>query len=237
MSADAPVLVHVPTDDGQVPVHVWTPPSGRGPGVLLLQEIFGVSAYIRSRAADLAALGYVVLAPEVYHRLDDAEVDESRPDVLEQAMSVVARLDWDRAVRDVLAVLAFLRARPDVEGGVGLLGFCFGGGLAFAVAAEAGERGPDALVSYYGSALPDLVGRAGEVRAPSLHHFGLADSFLDTASVARLQAALEEAGAQVETHEGAEHAFDNPMPAFHHAEASQRAWATTTAFLGERLSR
>lgn len=237
MSDDGPTLVQVPTDDGQVPVHVWTPPSGRGPGVLLLQEIFGVSAYIRSRAADLAAAGYVVLAPEVYHRLDDAEVDESRPDVLQQAMSVVQRLDWDRAVQDALAVLAALRARPDVEGGVGVLGFCFGGGLAYAVAAGAGDDGPDALVSYYGSSLPQLVEAGARVRVPSLHHFGLADSYLDVATVERLRTALEADGARVETYAGAEHAFDNPMPAFHHPDASRLAWERTTAFLGERLSR
>ena len=66
-------------------------------------------------------------------------------------------LDWDRAVADGVAAVAALRDHPAVDGGVGVLGFCFGGGMAFNVAAVA-EPKPDALVSYYGSALPNLLG-------------------------------------------------------------------------------
>ena len=63
--------VYVGTDGGQLPAHLWLPPAGSGPGLLLIQEIFGGSDYIKQRAADLAQLGYVVLAPEIYWRLDD----------------------------------------------------------------------------------------------------------------------------------------------------------------------
>ncbi len=63
----------VTTADGEMPAHLWLPESGSGPGLLLLQEIFGVSAYIRRRAADLAAAGYVVLAPALYWRLDEQD--------------------------------------------------------------------------------------------------------------------------------------------------------------------
>jgi carboxymethylenebutenolidase len=71
----APEASSVLTPDGPMPVHVWRPPAGSGPGIVLVQEIFGVSGYIQDRAADLAALGYVVLAPEVYWRLPAAEID------------------------------------------------------------------------------------------------------------------------------------------------------------------
>ena len=104
--------ITIDTGDGPMPAHLWLPPSGTGPALVLVQEIFGVSAYIRDRGRDLAELGYVVCAPEIYWRLPDAEIDESDPEVLAQAMSVVSRVDWPAAVRDVQAALRHSAACP-----------------------------------------------------------------------------------------------------------------------------
>jgi len=227
--------VQVPTDGGSMPAHLWLPPSGAGPGLVLLQEIFGVSDYIQRRGADLAAAGYVVLAPELYWRLDDAEpLDESEQDAVGAAMSRAQRLDWDTTVADAVAALAHLRAREEVRGRAGVLGFCFGGGLAFAVAAV-GE--PDVLVSYYGSAIPGLLDLASRVRAPSLHHFGLADDYIDAGTVEQIRAAVTAGPAEVrvETYPGANHAFDNADFFLHDAAASALAWERTLAFLHDQL--
>ena len=229
MDASSPRTVTV---NEAMPAHLWLPPAGSGPGLVVLQEIFGVSAYIRQRCADLAALGYVVVAPEIYWRLDAPPIDESRDDFLDQALGLVNRLDWPTAVADGEAALDHLRGLREVTGGAGLVGFCFGGGLAFNVAAESA---PEALVSYYGSALPDLLGLADKVTAPSLHHFGLADQFIDNATVQRIQAAVAGPETRFETYPGAGHAFDNPHPAFHHAEAADRAWTITGEFLARHL--
>lgn len=215
-----------------MPAQLWRPAAGIGPGVVLVHEIFGISDYIQARGRDLAALGYVVCAPEVYWRLDDRGIDESRADVLQQAMAVVQRVDWPLAVSDIQAALSHVRGMIEVEGGLGLLGFCFGGGLAFNVAAV---DDVDVLVSYYGSALGNLLELAGDVQAPSLHHFGLADAFIPAETIANIRAAVTEHGARFETYEGANHAFDNPSPAFYHREASVRAWGTTTRFLNRHL--
>ena len=211
-----------------MPAQVWEPAGGTGPGVLLLQEIFGVSDYIKQRASDLAELGYYVVAPEIYWRLDDVSIDESSPEVLQQALAVMGRLDWDTAVSDSVSALEYLRGRGT---GVGLIGFCFGGGLAFNVAAVSS---PDVLVSYYGSALPRLLELAPKVDATSLHHFGDADDYLLPATVDQIVAALGN-DAEVYRYPGAGHAFDNPIPAFHHAEASALAWQRTTSFLARHL--
>ncbi len=224
--------LHIETDSGAMPAFQWLPPQGRGPGVLLVQEIFGVSDYIKQRAADLAALGYVVVAPEFYWRLDNADVDETQPDFLERGVALAGRTDWAAAVRDGVAALQYLRHSDLVTGGVGLVGFCFGGGLAFNIAAV---DSPDALVSYYGSALPNLLGLAPSVTAPSLHHFGTSDAYLPPDVVNTIREAITRPGVQVELHEGAGHAFDNPHPAFHHAAASAAAWQTTVGFLSSAL--
>jgi carboxymethylenebutenolidase len=224
----------VSTDDGALPAYLWRPDSGSGPGLVLVQEIFGVSRYIQQRAADLAAAGYVVLAPELYWRLDPSPIDESQPDALDAAMERVGRLDWDAAVADTVAALGDLSTREQVSGGVGLVGFCLGGGLAFAAAAR--ER-PDVLVSYYGSSIPDLLDLAPRVTAPSLHHFGLADDYLDRDTVERIRRAVT-AGpgtVQFETYPGANHAFDNPDFRFHDPESSSLAWRRTVEFLHREL--
>jgi carboxymethylenebutenolidase len=201
----------------------------------MLQEIFGVSGYIRRRAAALAEAGYLVLAPELYWRLGDAvePLDEKAPDALDQGVARVTALDWDQAVDDAVTALLQLRGRADVDG-VGIVGFCFGGGLGFNVAAVAE---PDCLVSYYGSALPDLLHLAPDVTAPSLHHFGLDDVFVDADSVVRIREAVTAAGTPVEfeTYEGANHAFDNDDFMFAHEEASALAWERTLRFLAEHL--
>lgn len=225
--------VQIDTGDGLMPGRLWLPPGGSGPGLLLVQEIFGVSDYIQKRAADLADLGYVVLAPELYWRLDDRELDESEPDVLDRALSLVGRLDWETAVSDAVAALDHLRRLSRVKAGAGVIGFCFGGGLAFNVAAVSP---PDVLVSYYGSALPNLLHLAPEVTVPSLHHFGEADAYVLPEDVERIrQAVTAHPGTEFETYPGAGHAFDNPMPAFHHSEASALAWRRTAEFLKSRL--
>jgi carboxymethylenebutenolidase len=236
-STPGPLSRPVTVGDGTLPADLFLPAGGTGPGIVLFQEIFGVTGYIRSRAADLAALGYVVLVPHLYWRIGDEVVSEAA-DGLPRAMELVGRLDWDAAVSDGVAAVAALRAAPEVDGPVGVLGFCFGGGLAFAVAAAAPDGdAPDALVSYYGSALPNLLGLAPRVASPSLHHFGEADDYIPMETVREIEAAVCAGDDDVTfvTHPGAGHAFDNPSPVFHHEGASRDAWATTESWLAERL--
>ncbi len=225
-------MIAIQVADGDLPAHVWRPESGSGPGILLLQEIFGISDYIVRRAEDLAKLGYVVLAPEIYWRIGASRVDNG-PDALGEAFELAQRVDWDSAVSDGAAALAALRELTGVTGGVAVVGFCFGGGLGFNVAAVSD---PDALVSYYGSSLPGLLELAPQVTSPSLHHFGLADSYIDNESVDRIRSVLtQRPDVTFETYPGADHAFDNPDFAMFHAEASALAWERTVSFLDARL--
>lgn len=233
-----PTEVAVPTPDGAMPAQLWFPETGEGqqrPAVVVFQEIFGVSDYIRRRCADLADLGYAVIAPEFYWRQSVAAVPDDADDLLEQGMALVQELDWDAAVRDGVAVSEHLATIQGV-GRVGYLGFCFGGGLAYATAAQA-PTPPAVLVSYYGSALPQLVEGGVQVSVPSLHHFGTADAYIpmDQVETIRDWVSRADQDVQFELHAEAGHAFDNPHPLFHHQLASQRAWAQTVDFLTARL--
>jgi carboxymethylenebutenolidase len=226
--------VSVPTDAEDMPAHLWTPEHGTGPGLLLLQEIFGVSDYIRARAEALADEGYVVLAPELYWRDDPAPIDESDEDAIGNAMARVQELDWPTAVRDSLTALQHLRGREEVRGGTGAIGFCLGGGLAFNVAAM---EVPDVMVCYYGSALPDLLDLAPQVSVPSIYHFGLADDYIPARTVGEIESTVTSGRADVEffTYDGANHAFDNWRFGLHDADASALAWERTLTFLHREL--
>lgn len=238
----------IPTDAGDLPGLLWLPEDLEQPvpGLVVLQEIFGLSDYLQQRCADLAALGYAVLAPQLFARLDPPLVGMEDWDDLDswlaEGMELTGRLPWERAEADALAALGALRAHGAVDSErVGVLGFCYGGGLAFAATASAAEeeRPPSVLISYYGSALPTLLDRAGSVNVPSLHHFGTADSFLPLEQVEEIRRAVTAEGTheqvRVLLHEGAGHAFDNPHPALHHHEAAEAAWQQTAGFLAQTL--
>ncbi len=226
----APATVTVPTSAGAMPARLWLPPRGRGPGIVLCQEIFGVSGYIERRAADLAALGYVVLAPEFYWRIGASDVPNG-PDMLAEGLGLLERFDWQGGVEDGAAAYDWLGAQAQVTGRVGLVGFCFGGGLAYNIAAV---RRPALLVSYYGSALPGLVERLS-VDAPSLHHFGKADSYIDLPTVERIRTAVAGDDVEFYVYPDADHAFDNADFGGYHAEASTIAWGLTVKFLRKYL--
>ncbi len=231
----------VTTDQGDVPTTLVLPPGGSGAGLVLVQEIFGVSDYIRTRAADLARLGYTVAVPNLYWRHSDTAggdvVADDDPDPLARGMALMQATDVDQAVSEVRACVAALRRHPATGGRVGAIGFCYGGGLAYAAAASGvGDEVPDVLVSYYGSALPMLVDAVPVPRIPQLHHFGDADAYI-TPEVARHigEVVAEGPDTQVHVWPGAGHAFDNPLPLFHHAEASRGAWRVSVDWLAGHL--
>ena len=124
--------------------------------MLLIQEIYGVSDYIRAVAEDLAGLGYVVAAPDLFWRLQpgyQAAHDDAGPgQVAGHGVPVRRRAGRRRRHRRAGPRLAAL---PEVDGGIGIIGFCLGGSIAYLVAAQTPL---DAVVSFYGSAVPDQLG-------------------------------------------------------------------------------
>ena len=231
----------VTTPDGRVPTDLVLPGRGAGAGLVLVQEIFGVSSYIRRRAADLAGLGYTVAVPKLYWRHagepgGDVVADDDQ-DALAHGMALMQATDWDTAVREVRASIAALRDHPGTGGRVGVIGFCYGGGLAYAAAAT-GEGGevPDALVSYYGSALPTVVDSLPVPSVAQLHHFGDADAYISDETVRHIdEVVCTGPDTQVHLWPGAGHAFDNPLPLFHHPAASEGAWRVTREWLADRF--
>lgn len=214
-------------------MHVWTPPSGSGPGLLLIQEIFGVGPYIRAVADRLAAAGYVVGAPDLFWRFApgwEAGHDQAG---LEASLAQVGNLDFPAAIGDCATALGSLAVLDEVSGTPGVIGFCLGGTLAWAVAV-AGD--PAVCVSYYGSGVASMLDGIDAVSCPTLFHFGNADAYIPNDDVEAVNTAIDGRSGFVLNVENAGHAFDNHESAmFWNESAAQAAWAKTTAFFGEHL--
>ncbi len=226
----------IATDGGTLDARVTVPEGGTGPGLVLIHEIFGVNDYVRDVADRLAAAGYVVVAPDLFWRIvPNHEVDSSDPDLMPQAMQVAGGYDPTLGITDLAATLAHVRALAEVDGPVGVIGFCFGGTEAARVAIE---LDPAAAVSYYGSGVPALAGELGRVSCPMLLHFGADDPYLPRDDAEAVAAAVgDRPELQVHLHDGAGHAFDNSFaPHFHDPAAAAAAWETTLGFLAETLA-
>jgi carboxymethylenebutenolidase len=212
-------------------------PSQGGPGILLLQEIFGMDEFLRSRATLLAELGYPVLVPDVFWRVERG-VSLAHDDAALQAafgyMGRFAEIPRDVTTADLVAALAHLRSIPEVTGPVAVLGYCLGGRLAFELAAASD---PDACVSYYGSGIAAELDLASQVTCPVLFHFGGSDPYISQAEIGAIGAAFAgRPGTELVVQEQAGHAFENSFaPMFSDPTASAASWPVTVNFLERTL--
>jgi len=208
------------------------PPAGHGPGLLLFQEIFGVNEHIRAVADQYALDGFVVLAPDVFWR-DAPRVE----------LGYVGA-DWDRAVglmkaadpgalaADTAATLAALRARPEVIGKVGALGYCMGGRLAYLAAAAGGL---DAAVAYYGGGIQNQLDRAATITCPMQFHYGALDKNIPAEAVESVRKAMAGKNAEIYVYPGADHGFNCWARAMYHAPSAALAHARSLQFFAEKL--
>jgi carboxymethylenebutenolidase len=202
-----------------------------------LQEIFGVGEFLVHKANALAAEGYVVLCPDVFWRIEPNVALPHDESGLTQAYSYVQRygaIDPAVAVGDLRAALDHLRALPEVDGRVAVMGYCLGGRLAYEVAV-AGD--PDCAVCYYGSGIADRLEDAGSVACPLLFHYGTRDQFIPAAEIEAIVTTFgDRPDVEIHLHEDAGHAFENAFaPAFSDPAASTRSWPITLEFLRRQL--
>jgi carboxymethylenebutenolidase len=222
---------------GAFAAHVVVPDAGEGPGILLLQEIFGVNDFLQAKADDLAALGYVVLCPDVFWRVEPGISLPHDEAALAQAFDYVgkyAATDDEEKAADLGAALEHLEGLPEVTGKVAAMGYCLGGLLAYVVAAT---HDPDAAVSYYGSSIADRLPAAEAITCPILFHFGGNDPYIPREQVDKISAALgDRPNVEIHVQDGAGHAFENFLaPQFHDPEAAKRSWPLTVDFLDRVL--
>ncbi|GGG55314.1 dienelactone hydrolase family protein [Hymenobacter glacieicola] len=206
---------------------------GPHPGIILLQEAFGVNGHIRSVADRLAQAGYVVIAPEVFHRTAAPGLEIPYSDFA-SAMPHYNAITPEGVTADVQACYDWLQAQGNVTDMVGSIGFCLGGRLSFLANAALPLA---AGVSYYGGGTHLLKDRAADLHAPHLFFWGGLDQHISKEKIAEVVEAVEAAGKPYinTVISYADHGFHcDERPSYHPAAAAE-AWALTLAFFEQKL--
>lgn len=202
--------------------------TGKLGAVIVIHENRGLNPHIRDVARRVSLEGFVALAPDFLSPLGGTPADEDK------AREMIGQLDPQGTVANGLATVDYLQGHDATNGNVGVIGFCWGGGLANQIAVNAPEL--KAAVAYYGRqpATEDVA----KINAPLLLHYAGQDERIN-AGIDAYKAALESAGKEFTIHvyEGAQHAFNNDTSeARYNKAAADQAWSRTVAFLKEKLS-
>src|SRR2546426_12280550 len=155
-------------DGGGFEGYLALPASGYGPGIVVLQEIFGVNTLLRSVADWYAARGFVALCPDLFWRQErGVELTDKSEAEWQKAFALYQGLDEAKAVEDSAAALEFLRQHHSCSGRVGAVGFCLGGNLAWLLSVR---FRPDCAVGYYGVSIEKTLTEAGNLDCPLMLH-------------------------------------------------------------------
>jgi carboxymethylenebutenolidase len=224
-------MVEFPSNGTTGQGYLAVPASGSGPGVVVIQEWWGLNPQIKEVCDRFAEEGFVGFAPDLYGGKATTQEDE--------AGQMMMSLNIEQAAKDMAGAVDFLKRHDAVTGsGVGVTGFCMGGGLALWLA----TLRPDdvkAVVPYYGvipwpAAQPDY----SKLKSPVQGHYAENDDFASPETVRKLEEELKGHGARVEffVYPGVGHAFTNHhRPEVFHEEHSRVAWDRTVAFFRENL--
>ncbi len=226
--------ITIPAGDGQTfDSYLALPEAGNGPGIVMLQEIFGVNTVMRAAADLFAEEGYVVLVPDLYWRMQPGVELADDPVSRVEAMAYNRRFDQNRGLADIDLALRTLKARPECTGKIGVVGFCLGGRLAFLSAA----RLPiDVAVCFYGVGIERHLDEAAKITCPIVLHFGALDDLNPPATVDKIRAAIAgRANASIYVYPDVGHAFYTPGRSGYHKVAAGMAHSPTIAVLRQTL--
>ena len=223
----AGTMVKFPSNGGTTDAYLATPASGKGPGVLVIQEWWGLVGHIKSVCDRFAGEGFTALAPDMYHGKTADEPDS--------AGKLFMALNIGQAEKDLKGAAAYLGQHSSTTK-LGVVGFCMGGQLALFAATLNPSIG--ATVNFYGIH-PNVNPDYAQLSGPVLGLFAEKDSFVTPATAREVDAAIKKAGKQSEIHiyPGVDHAFFNDQrPEVYNAEAAADAWQRTVTFLKSTLS-
>ena len=221
-------IVHFPANGWNADGYLSIPDSGNGPGVIVIQEWWGLVDHIKDVCDRFAAEGFVALAPDLYRGKTTKSPDE--------AGKLMMALRIDEAEKNLKGAAAYLATHDSMTSEkVGVVGFCMGGALALYTATKNANVG--ACVVFYGghpNVKPDLP----NLQSPVLGLYAAKDGFVTPDSVRQLESKLKELGKSIETiiYPDTDHAFFNDTrPEVYNAEAADDAWRRTIEFLRKYL--
>jgi carboxymethylenebutenolidase len=193
-------------------------------GLVLIQEIFGVTAHIQDLCEEFAALGYDVLAPAIFDRIERGTAFGYDEEQVQKSVSYAGQSGVETPLLDIQACVDALKG----NGPVAITGFCYGGSLVWMSAARV--QGLDCAVGYYGRLIPDHLSE--QPQCPTMLHFGERDASIPLANVDKIRDAHPEVTINIFN---ADHGFCSDRPQFHDAGAKADALALTLAFFDTHM--
>jgi carboxymethylenebutenolidase len=222
------------SDGATFGAYVSTPPKGTGPGIILIQEIWGVNQHIRDVADQYAMDGFTVFAPDVFFR-QQPRVDLGYNDVDNpKAYGFMGALDRPLAVKDLTCAAQALRAHAGVSGKIASVGFCMGGALSYGLAAAGAV---DAAVCYYGGGIQTMLDRAPNITVPILFHYAENDGHIPMSAVDSVKAAFAgRENARVDVYGGVDHGFNCWGRTMYNQKVAALARGRTLSFLSKTIA-
>jgi carboxymethylenebutenolidase len=224
----------IESPDGTFGAYISRPATLPAPVVVVLQELFGVNADIRATCDELAAQGYIAIAPDLFWRQEPGvDLDVRSEAAWQHGLRLYTAYNRDAGVKDIMETVRTAVELPESTGKVAVLGYCLGALMAFITAAR---YEVDAAVAYHGGDTEKYLGEVGGLEAPLLMHLGEEDEFISKAAQAEIKTALaRKANATVYSYPGQRHAFSRHNGAHYNAAAAALANRRTSEFLRQQL--
>jgi carboxymethylenebutenolidase len=231
--------VQLNTSDGKMEAYVAQPKDGGTyPGVVVIQEAFGVNSHIKKVTERIAAEGYLAIAPDIFHREAERIIPYSE---MPKAIATMQRVVDSKAMEDVGAAMAHLKSQSNVKSGsIGVVGFCMGGRLTYLAAAHH-NKDVKCAVPFYGGGIsmgnPSPLSRTGEIKCPLYLFFGAKDPLIPLDQVNQIKAELtaKKVPFQMEVYPEAGHGFFCDDRGSYHEASAKDAWEKTKAFFAQHL--
>jgi carboxymethylenebutenolidase len=227
--------VRIATADASFSAYLALPSgeASKRPGIVMMQQIFGVNAEMRSFTDAYAAKGYVAICPDLFWRMEPGvQIDHPVPkDQIARALDLANRFDNAHAIDDLKATVAFLRAHPACNGKIGTIGYCLGGRLAYQMAIDADA---EANIGYFGVGIENHLDEASRLAKPLLLHIPEKDHQCPPEAQARIKERL--AGkAALYSYPDTDHAFNRIGAKTYDAAVTALADGRTDDFLRTHL--
>jgi carboxymethylenebutenolidase len=221
-------------DGGEFDAYLALPAAGYGPGIVVLQEVFGVNDYVRRVADWYAAHGFVALAPDLFWRMERGVQLTDKGDDWNKALAFYMALDEAKAVEDSAAALEFLRRHSACSGRAGAVGFCLGGNLAYLLSVR---FKPDCAAGYYGVSIEKTLNEAKNLTSPLMLHIAGDDKFCPPEAQRQIHDTLD-SNPLVTIHDypGLDHAFGRNGGEHYNAAAAELANLRTLEFFVAHLA-
>ena len=227
--------VSIAASGGAFSGYVARPALAKAPAIVVIQEIFGVNAFVRGVADRFAAAGYLAIAPDLFWRIEPGvDITDQSQAEWDKAFALYNAFDVDQGIKDIDTTIDFVRADPGCSGKVGAAGFCLGGLLAYLTATRTDV---DAAVGYYGVGIEKYTAEADKMEGALMLHIAEADGFVPREAQKVIVGELSNRPrVEIHSYPGCDHAFAREGGEHYDAASAARANQRTDEFFLKRLS-